>query len=75
MPRWKSWPALAAILTPERVGLLHAAGYSDPGRAPNYWKTYPTAEYVDADIAREILTVLRDVYGYAAAQPLDITAQ
>ena len=37
----ESWPALATILTDERVSRLRAAGYADPGRAPNYWKSYP----------------------------------
>lgn len=36
----ESWPALAAVLIPERVAHLRTAGYSDPGRAPNYWKSY-----------------------------------
>src|SRR5258707_9393355 len=31
-----SWPALAAVLTAERVGRLHAAGYADPCPAPNH---------------------------------------
>jgi hypothetical protein len=29
-----SWPALAAVLTPERIARLHAASYADPGRGP-----------------------------------------
>ena len=29
-----SWPALASVLTPERVARLHALGYAEPGRSP-----------------------------------------
>src|SRR5262249_9456842 len=50
-----SWPVLARILTPDRVAKLRAAGYSDPGRAPNYWKTYPLDQFSDAAIANELL--------------------
>ena len=64
-----SWPALAAILTPDRIARLHAAGYTDPGRVPNYWKNYPADHVDDQTIARELLTLLHDVYGYTGAQP------
>ncbi len=47
-----SWPALAAVLTPDRVARLHAAGFADPGRAPNYWKSYPLGS-ADDDRARD----------------------
>jgi len=65
-----SWAALGSILTPERIARLHGAGYTDPGRAPNYSKQYPLDRFDDATIAREILTLLHDVYGYNGAQPL-----
>lgn len=68
----KSWAALGAILTPERIARLHAAGYADPGRAPNYWKSYPVDKYDDATIAREILALLHDVYGYDGSERLKI---
>lgn len=71
----ESWPALATILTPERLASLHKAGYADPGRAPNYWKSYPFDKYSDAAIATEILTILYDVYGYAGATPLKVIAE
>lgn len=71
----QSWPALAAILTPERILLIHQAGYSDPGRAPNYWKNYPVKTYNDAAIAREILTILHKAYGYTSATKLEITTE
>lgn len=60
----ESWPVLARILTPDRVARLHATGFADPGRAPNYWKSYPIAELSDAAIADELLTLLYEVYGY-----------
>jgi hypothetical protein len=59
-----SWQALASVLTPERVNRLHELGFSDPGRAPNYWKNYPVDQFDDPRIAGELLTVLHDVYGY-----------
>lgn len=68
----ESWPALASVLTPERVARLHKAGYVDPGRAPNYWKNYAFDKQSDVEIANEILTILYDVYGYAGATKLDI---
>jgi hypothetical protein len=70
-----SWPALASVLTPDRVAKLHAAGFADPGRAPNYWKSYPLDGVDDAAIARETLTILHDVYGYAGAARLVIKTE
>jgi hypothetical protein len=54
----ETWPVVARILTPERLEKLHAAGYADPGRAPNYWKVYPLDKFSDGDIAKELLTIL-----------------
>ncbi|MBV9511923.1 MAG: hypothetical protein JO303_16745 [Caulobacteraceae bacterium] len=71
----ESWPALASVLTPERVGLLHAAGFSDPGRAPNYWRSYPLDSATDQAIADQLLQVLHDVYGYAGASPLTFRSE
>ena len=68
----ESWPALSAVITPERVERLHKAGYADPGRAPNYWKMYSFAAIGDAAIAGEILTILHEVYGYTGAAELEI---
>jgi hypothetical protein len=59
-----SWPALESVLTPERVARLHAAGFADPGRAPNYWREYPLDKFDDATIAHQALTILYEVYGY-----------
>jgi hypothetical protein len=71
----ESWPALAAIVTPERVARLHSAGYSDPARAPNYWKLYSFDKITDAAIASEILTIMHEVYGYTGAQELKISTK
>jgi hypothetical protein len=71
----ESWPALAAILTPERVSRLRRMGYADPGRAPNYWKHYPVEKFTDAAIANEILTILHDVYGYVGATKLKMQTE
>lgn len=70
-----SWPLLARILTPERIARLHAAGFSDPGRAPNYWRAYPVDQFDDAAIARELLTILFDVYGYDGTPKLAIKTE
>jgi hypothetical protein len=67
--------ALASVLTPERVAKLHSAGYVDPGRSPNYWKDYPLDKYDDAAIAREVITLLHDVYGYTGAEELTIKTE
>jgi len=71
----QSWPALDTVITPQRLARLHELGYADPGRAPNYWKTYHADKYTAAQIGAEILTVLYDVYGYAGATPLDIKTE
>jgi hypothetical protein len=67
-----SFPALAALLTPDRIARLHAAGFEDPGRAQNYSKTYRADHIDDASLARELLTLLYDVYGYYGANPLKV---
>lgn len=70
-----SWEALASILTPDRVNRLHGLGFADPGRGPNYWKNYPTEQIDDASIARELLTVLHDVYGYNGQPTLEVKTE
>jgi hypothetical protein len=71
----ESLPALASVLTPDRLASLHAAGYADPGRAQNYAKTYPLDKYDDAAIAREVITLLHDAYGYNGAEQLTIKTE
>lgn len=38
-------PAMARLLTPERVDRLRAAGFTPPGKVMNYWRLYPRREY------------------------------
>jgi hypothetical protein len=71
----ESWEALASILTPDRVSLLHRAGFSDPGRAPNYWKRYAADRADDATIAHELLAILHDVYGYNGLPKLKVITE
>ena len=41
-----------AILTPERIARLQAAGFSDPDtNSPNYYRTYPFDTFDDAGLA------------------------
>lgn len=70
-----SWPALASVLTSERVARLHAAGFTEPGRAPNYWKIYPNSQIDNTAIAHELLTILHDVYGYTGLPKLKVTTE
>lgn len=71
----ESWEALASILTPERIAQLHAVGFSDPGRSPNYWKSYPSDKFDDAAVAHELLAVLHDVYGYNGLPKLKVITE
>jgi T3SS (YopN, CesT) and YbjN peptide-binding chaperone 3 len=71
----ESWDALASVLTPERVAQLHAAGFADPGRSPNYWKNYPADKYDDGAIAREVLALLHDAYGYNGIPTLKVLTE
>jgi hypothetical protein len=70
-----SWEALRSVLTSERVASLHAAGFTDPGRAPNYWKKYLIDRTDDQTIAKELLTILHDVYGYTGLPKLQIITE
>jgi hypothetical protein len=70
-----SWPALAAVLTSERISRLHAAGYADPGRSQNYSRSYRADGITDAALAADVLAVLHDVYGYYGASKLEIVTE
>lgn len=70
-----SWPALAAVLTPERITRLHNAGFADPGRAPNFSKTYLADKIDDTALAAEVLKVLHDVYGYYGGSRLKVKTE
>ncbi|WP_244434832.1 hypothetical protein [Afipia sp. P52-10] len=54
---------------------MKGAGYADPGRAPNYWKSYPGDTFTNAAIAAELLTILHEVYGYNGAMQLKIETE
>ena len=71
----ESWEALASVLTAERVGRLHDAGFADPGRGPNYWKKYPLDQVNDSAIAHEVLAILHEVYGYNGTPALKIKTE
>jgi hypothetical protein len=71
----ESWEALASVLTPDRITRLHNAGFADPGRAPNYWKDYPADKFDDATLARELLGILHDVYGYNGLPKLKVITE
>ncbi len=71
----ESWPVLTRILTPDRVARLRAAGFADPGRSPNYWKTYPADAFTDAAIADELVTILFDIYGYNGSPKLELASE
>ena len=71
----ESWPALAAIVTPQRIARLHAMGFSDPGRTPNYWKIYSFDKSADAVIASELLSILYEVYNYTGATKLKVKTE
>jgi hypothetical protein len=64
----ESWPGLSKVLTAGRIARLHAAGFAEPGRSPNYWKTYTGGS--DEAIARELLDILYSVYGYDGSKQL-----
>lgn len=70
-----SWPALATVLTPARVARLRQAGYADPGHAPNYSRSYPLDAFNDAALARELLTLMHEVYGYTGSSKLRIATE
>jgi hypothetical protein len=71
----ESWPALAAVLTADRIARLRASGYADPGRTPNYFRSYPVDRFNDTVLATEILTILFDVYGYTGASTLKVKTE
>ena len=70
-----SWEALASVLTPERIARLHSIGFTDPGRGPNYWKTYPADQFDDGSIARELLTVPALCRRHSGSRPLKVVTE
>ncbi len=71
----ESWPVLSRILTPDRLAKLYAAGYTDPGRSPNYSRSYLLDKFSDAEVADELLTILFEVYGYDGSPKLDFKSE
>ena len=60
----ESGPELATIFSAPRLARLHAIGFADPGRSQTYWKRYLITSFDDIAIAKDVFTVLHDVYGY-----------
>jgi hypothetical protein len=56
--------AIAGLFTPGRIAILHMAGFEDPGRVENYSRLFPFRDFQNADLAKLLLVILRDVYGY-----------
>jgi hypothetical protein len=71
----ESWPVLSRILSADRIARLHAAGFADPGRTPNYWKSYLLDQSSDGAIAEELLTILHEVYGYDGSPALEFKSE
>jgi hypothetical protein len=67
----ESWAALQVVLTKPRIAWLHAAGFVDPGRVQNYSKVYRGDALDEQAIARELLELLFEVYGYRGEPALD----
>ena len=63
------------ILTPDRIAKLREAGFSPPGKAMNYWRFYPQAEYTKAAVAQALLDVLKDAYGYYGAPKMNVETE
>jgi hypothetical protein len=71
----ESWARLTEILTPDRLARLRAMGFAEPGRSPNYWKSYLLGEFSDGAIAEELLMILFDIYGYHGAPKLQFSTE
>lgn len=67
--------AVANILTPERKAKLIAAGFAPPGRVMNYSRFYPDAEYSIPLVARALLRVLRESYGYQGTPAIAVITE
>jgi hypothetical protein len=63
------------ILTPERKAKLAEAGFRPPGRTMNYGRFYPQDQYDTSAVAKALLGVLRDAYGYQGAPEMDVTTE
>jgi len=66
---------IARILTPERKAKLIAAGFAPPGRTMNYSRFYPEAEYNTTLLAKALLRILKNVYGYQGATAIEVRTE
>jgi len=71
----RSWPAVGAILTPERIRLLAELGFEPPGpRSPNYLQDVEIVGGDDLDRAGGLMArVLIDVYGVNPCAAIEAT--
>lgn len=63
------------ILTPEAKARLLAAGFAPPGKVMNYSRFYPSDQYDMTALAKILLGVLKDVYGYRGEPPMRLTTE
>jgi hypothetical protein len=63
------------ILTPERKAKLLEAGFAPPGKTMNYSRFYPADQYDMTALAKTLLGILKDVYGYQGAPPMKLTTE
>ncbi len=66
---------VARILTPERQAKLIAAGFAPPGRVMNYSRFYADAEYDTPLLAKALLRILREAYGYKGAPAITVRTE
>jgi hypothetical protein len=66
---------VARILTPERQAKLIAAGFAPPGRVMNYSRFYSDAEYNTPLLAKALLRVLRQAYGYQGTPAMTVSTE
>jgi hypothetical protein len=63
------------ILTPARKAKLLEAGFAPPGKTMNYSRSYPADQYDMAALSKILLGILKNVYGYQGAPPMDLTTE
>jgi hypothetical protein len=66
---------VARVLTPDRQTKLIAAGFAPPGRVMNYSRFYPDAEYNTPLLAKALLRVLREAYGYQGTPAMTVSTE
>ena len=71
----ESWDALASILTPDRVARLHAPDSPIPAALRITGRPISWTRSTMSGIAREILTILHDVYGYNGLPALKVKTE